>query len=439
MRAASARRARRFLLGVLAIIGGVLVWRQVDRLDVASLAGAALFATGWLSLRMLFAVSARLVDVPSYVVRDLDELRVVAVVPFYNEDPEYFRRCLESIDAQTRPPQAVWLVDDCSPDARCLAIAREFAEQEHKFSVQVIRAPENAGKRHAQSYAFLGDRADIWLTLDSDTVLSPNAIEEGIKPFSSERVAAVAGLTLGRNWRRNWLTRIIDIEFANSFLIGRASASRFGAVTVACGTIAFYREAVVRPNLDDYLNETFLGRPVRAGDDRRLTQYALRLGRVVFQETAVAHTALPERFGHLVRQRLRWAGSFYRGVNWTVRNLGFRDIAYWFIVVQVVELVVVALLLVALLTYSLTTGITAFLVYVAYMGALAYVRAIRYIAFSRADMRLRDKLCSVALAPLISVLYIFVLNPLRYWAVTKVTDARWGTRRNVEVAIAPAE
>ena len=38
-------------------------------------------------------------------------------------------------------------------------------------------------------------------------------------------------------------------------------------------------------------------------------------------------------------------------------------------------------------------------------------------------------------APLITVLYTFVLNPVRYFSVTRVRDKRWGTRARVEVAL----
>lgn len=432
---ASARRVRRLLIGATLLLGGALVARQLARIHLGPFVVGGLIATTWLVFRMVLGASARPADPPRRKQPGLARLRVVVVVPFYNEDPEYFRRCLGAIAQQTRLPQSVWLIDDCSSRPDCLEIARQFAAGEHGFEVHVARAPTNVGKRHAQAYAIRRDRADVWVTLDSDVVLAPSAIAEGIKPFASPRVTAVAGLTLGHNWKRNWLTRIIDIEFANSFLIGRACASRWGAVTVVCGTMALYRDSVVRENLEDYLSESFLGRPVRAGDDRRLTQYALRVGRVVFQETAVAYTALPERLGHLVRQRLRWSASFYRGVAWVVTNLGFRDVAYWFIVAQVVELVVVAMMLIALLAHSVTAGLAAFAAYTAYVGVLAYVRSIRYLSFSRPDMRMTDKLASVALAPLISLLYVLVLNPLRYWSITKVTDSRWFTREHVEVSL----
>ncbi len=50
--------------------------------------------------------------------------------------------------------------------------------------------------------------------------------------------------------------------------------------------------------MPDFLSQTFLGVPAIFGDDRRLTNYALLEGKVVFQQTAVAWTAVPQRLGH---------------------------------------------------------------------------------------------------------------------------------------------
>jgi hyaluronan synthase len=429
-------RARNALvLGAISVTWlGLVAWR-LNGMHTPTLAVAALIGSIWLLLRMAFAAGNRPVVTTSLWDDALSHLRVAIVVPIYNEDPAYFARCIASFTRQTRLPDAVWLVDDGSPDDRCLQLAREYARASHPFEVHVVRATENGGKRHAQAYAFRDASADIWLTCDSDTILAPEAIEEGLKPFSDRRVAAVAGMTIGQNWRRNLLTRMQDIEFVNGFLIGRAAASRFGSVIVTSGALAFYRSKVVAEHLDDYLAETFLGRKVRAGDDRRLTQYALLHGRVVFQQTAIAYTALPERFRHFVRQRLRWSSSFYRGTVWTAQNLSMKRAAYWLVALQLVELAFVVVTLVTLaLTWS-HVALVAMLAYLTYMTVLAYVRSIRYLTFGRVDMSMRDKVTSVALAPLISLMYTFVLHPVRIWALAKVCDSGWGGRKQVEVSI----
>ena len=69
----------------------------------------------------------------------------------------------------------------------------------------------NGGKRRAQAVTFGSDPlANVFVTLDSDTVLDPAAIEEGIKPFADRRVSSVAGVLLTLNASHNLFTRLTD-------------------------------------------------------------------------------------------------------------------------------------------------------------------------------------------------------------------------------------
>src|SRR5262249_45363353 len=148
------------------------------------------------------------------------------------------------------------------------------------------RLPENVGKRDALATGFRADTdADIFLCVDSDTVLDRDAIAAGLRPFTDERTTGVAGFVSAQNWSRNVLTRLIDLRYVAAFLAERAAYSFFGAVLCCCGSLAFYRADVVRANLDDFVDQRFLGRVATYGDDRRLTNYALRSGRVVLCPT----------------------------------------------------------------------------------------------------------------------------------------------------------
>lgn len=40
---------------------------------------------------------------------------------------------------------------------------------------------------------------DVYVTLDSDTVLDPRAVEQGVRPFSAPDVTAVAGPLMNQN------------------------------------------------------------------------------------------------------------------------------------------------------------------------------------------------------------------------------------------------
>ena len=103
--------------------------------------------------------------------------------------------------------------------------------------------------------------------------------------------------------------RLIDMRYCYAFLGERAAYSVFGSVLCVCGSLALYRGVTVRKYLDDFLSQRFLGRPCTYGDDRRLTYYCLREGRVLLAPDAVAwdprpiyHAALPSPAAPLVEE-----------------------------------------------------------------------------------------------------------------------------------------
>ena len=125
--------------------------------------------------------------------------------------------------------------------------------------------------------------ADMYLCVDSDTVLDKHAVAELAEPFSKRRVHCVTGLVLAHNRGTNLLTRLIDMRYVNAFLGERVAYSRLGSVLCACGSLAMYRGWVVRKYVDDFLDQRFLGRPATFGDDRRLTYYCLTEGLSLIQ------------------------------------------------------------------------------------------------------------------------------------------------------------
>jgi hyaluronan synthase len=179
--------------------------------------------------------------------RRLDELVVLVHVPAYNEDPTYLRRCLASIFNQTRRPQIVSVTDDGSK-LDYSAVRREIERMAYDAGVRFewVRTV-NRGKRHAQGIAIEAHQSvDVFVTVDSDTVLDPKAIEEGLKPLADPRVHSVAGLILPINNRKNLLTRVIDMWWTPSQLVDRSGQSAMGQVLVNSGVLAFYRGQMLR-------------------------------------------------------------------------------------------------------------------------------------------------------------------------------------------------
>ena len=114
----------------------------------------------------------------------LAALTAVVAVPCYNEDPDILRRSLLSMLAQTRLPNHVFVVDDGSNKADYTQVRQEFRARAGAVGVKVswVRTA-NSGKRHAHAVAVRGTpAADIYITIDSDGILDPRAIEQSLDP-----------------------------------------------------------------------------------------------------------------------------------------------------------------------------------------------------------------------------------------------------------------
>lgn len=375
--------------------------------------------------------------------RQLDALHVAILMPVYNEDEGYLRLGLESFLTQTRRPDSVHVVDDGSTSSD-YASARAWwtiAAAEAGITTTWQRTP-NSGKRHAQGAAVVASPgADVYITVDSDSCLAPNAVEEILLPFTRARVQSVAGIVLATNHRANLLTRITDLWFTTGQLTDRSALSAMGAVLVNSGPLAAYRAAVVRDNLDSYLNETFMGRPVMFSDDSLLTLYALLRGRAVQQPSAVVFTALPEKASHFGRMYLRWMrGSTIRSL-WRMRYLPVTGYAYWaqltrWFQVALSTAVLGWLLLVEPLRYG-TTPPASFLIVPFLIG---WAQALRYLGVIRSDERIRSRAVTWLLMPAAVLGSWTVLRAMRWYGMATCARTGWGTRQNgAEVTLtAPA-
>ncbi|GAA1949563.1 hyaluronan synthase HasA [Nocardioides panacihumi] len=371
---------------------------------------------------------------------EMGHLTVSVVVPFYNEDPGSLRACLDSLLAQSRRPQQVVVVDDGSPDpaAYDVAVGLQARASELGIDLVALRSPVNRGKREGLLTGVdASPAAKIIVGVDSDTVLDPDALLHGLQAFADRRVEAVTGLVLVANHRRNLLTRLTDLRYANAFLVDRGAQSTLGSVLCVCGSLAFYRRGVIEDNRDDFAHQTFLGRPAVAGDDRRLTNYALRRGKVVSQHNAVAWTLAPERLPHFLRQQVRWNRSFVRESIWAVQHLGPRRPAFWFSAMELTSWIMFTVTLwLALVIRPVLSAEFIFTTYLLYSVLLAYARSVRYLEVTRRHVGRWERWGVLAIAPLYALLSIVMLLVVRVWALSTLRNSRWGTRTHVEVLAA---
>lgn len=349
------------------------------------------------------------------------QANVCVLVPAYNEKPELLEKCIYSLLEQTYPLHEIFVVDDASDSSEAINRVETIKKDNHsKTKITIFKLTENKGKRNAQVLGIENSNADIYVTVDSDCQLEKDAIAELLKPFNDEKVMAVSGHVQALNKDVNLLTKLIDMRYENAFKVERAAQSVTGNILVCSGPLSAYRGEVLKKNLEHYRNQTFLGSPVIYGDDRCLTNYAIREGKTVYQSTAICHTDVPETLKKFLKQQLRWNKSFFREsiIAW---KIGFKKPNVFFWVTMEMSLwIVFSLVLIMAILFRITQFSVILLAYDLIMASLiAYSRNVWYF--------LRHPL-TFLLAPMYSLIHIVFLMPLRIYALCTLRDKKWGTR-----------
>ncbi|KZZ82603.1 hyaluronan synthase [Bacillus sp. SJS] len=370
------------------------------------------------------------------VMMDPPDLKVSVVIPSYNESPDSVLGTIESILKQDYPIHEIFLIDDGSKDISGYEAtlklkenlmsgigetAAELAKGNYKMPNLIVhRLPQNKGKRHAQIWAFEKATGDVFITVDSDCTVFPNAVRELLKPFNNPEVSATTGHVNIRNRTDNVLTRLIDMRYDNAFRVERAAHSVTNNVLVCSGPLSAYRREVVMKNLDHYGNQMFLGQQVQLGDDRCLTNYAIREGKTLYQSTARCITDAPTDLRTLLKQQSRWNKSFFRE-SLVAMKIGFTkpNVFVWVMLEMFLWIAFGISLILAIYFTSTTMGWIMLIYYLAYVVISAYARNVFY-AYKRPFTFL--------LAPLYGLLFLILLCPLRFWALLTIRSTAWGTR-----------
>lgn len=377
--------------------------------------------------------------------RLLGLFRVTVLVPMYNEDPVLLDRCLRSLIDQTRKPERIYVVDDGSKaTVPGTDTPIDYGPLRDQFLAACKAAhingrwdrTTNAGKRAAQAHAVMATPdADVYVTVDSDSVLDREAMNEVLKPLTRHDVLSVAGLVVAINADKNFLTRFTDLWFVTGQLVDRSSMSALGSVLVNSGALAAYRATVLRDNLGAYLTETFRGKAVEFSDDSMLTIFALAKGKAVQQPTAIAFTAMPENFSHHVRQYTRWMrGAFIRSF-WRFKYLPLKGYAYWahavaWVMTLLAWTISVSLFIIQPIEHHRFVW-TLLLIPI----LVGYGQGLRYLTVRRNDRTMASQLVTYAITPVAYMWGYFGLRIMRWYAIATCTRGGWGTRDQVEVSI----
>ncbi|MFQ5430211.1 MAG: glycosyltransferase [Phycisphaerae bacterium] len=240
---------------------------------------------------------------------------VTVVVPAYNEGA-LVRSTLHHLASADYPSDRIEIivVDDGSDDdtwSHIKQAAREIGPR-----VRPIRCPTNRGKRWALWEGFRRGTGTVFVTVDSDSLIAPDALRAVVSPMAADaRIGAVAGNVTVLNPDDGLIPKMLRVRYVMTFDYKRAAQSMMGGGAVLCcaGALAAYRRSAVMPILDQWLHQTFRGGPARAGEDHAMTNFILKQGyKTCYQRTARVRTQSPATYAGLAKMFLRWARSNIR-------------------------------------------------------------------------------------------------------------------------------
>ena len=288
----------------------------LERLNTAWGIGLMIVGTTLLVVKISFLVYilslyVKYKAIPSVSDKELPLCTVI--VPAYNEG-ELVYKTLKSLTASDYPNEKLQIIsiDDGSKDDTWKWMQK--AKHELGNRVSIYQQPENKGKRHALYRGFNLGMGDVFITVDSDSIVKKDTLRNMVSPFVvNEDCGAVAGNVKVLNRSKALIPKMLNVSFAFSFEFIRSAQSKLGSVLCTPGALSAYRREAVFNCREAWINQTFMGQVSTIGEDRAMTNMILKQGyKVFFQRNAHVLTNIPENYNTLRKMFTRWERSNVR-------------------------------------------------------------------------------------------------------------------------------
>lgn len=247
------------------------------------------------------------------------------IVPAYNEGNLVYHT-LKSIVSSDYPSEKLEIIaiDDGSTDDTWHWIQQ--AEKELQGRVQILQQPVNRGKRQALYRGFNIGKGEIFVTIDSDSVVEKNTLRNLVSPFVvNPKCGAVAGNVKVLNKKQGIIPKMLNVSFVFSFEFMRAAQSSLGFVLCTPGALSAYRKEAALAALPKWIDQKFLGETATIGEDRAMTNFILEQGyEVKFQRNAPVLTNTPVGYKNLHKMFTRWGRSNVRET-WMMNKFIFQN------------------------------------------------------------------------------------------------------------------
>ncbi len=223
--------------------------------------------------------------------------RVAVLIPAYNEESVIVRTIRSVLNSDYKNLHVI-VIDDGSSDRTAEVAAAAYAQDINAGRLQVL-IKHNEGKAAALNYALERISEEVYIGIDADTVIAPDAISKLISHFEDPAIGAIAGNAKVGN-RVNLWTRWQALEYITSQNFERRALNLFHVITVVPGAIGAWRTAAVKAAGEYPLNTV--------AEDADLTMGLLEDGwKVDYEDRALAYTEAPIDAHGLMLQRFRWS------------------------------------------------------------------------------------------------------------------------------------
>ncbi len=238
---------------------------------------------------------------------------ITIIVPAYNEG-ELVYHTLQSIAKSNYPKNKmeIMAIDDGSKDDTWTWI--EKGKKDLGNLVSIYKQPANKGKRHALYRGFTTGKGEVFITIDSDSIIEEDTLRNMVSPFSlNKNCGGVAGNVKVLNKKQGFIPRMLNVSFTFSFEFVRAAQSKLGFVLCTPGALSAYKKEAIEQRLEEWLDQKFLGQAAGIGEDRAMTNMILAQGYdVLFQKNANVLTNTPITYRNLHKMFTRWGRSNVR-------------------------------------------------------------------------------------------------------------------------------
>lgn len=284
---------------------------------------------------------------------------VSVIIPVYNQE-SMIEFVIDAIYQSTYKNIEVIAINDGSKDGTKNILGNLMK----KYTRLKVINKKNEGKRKAVASGFYESKGKYVVLIDSDSIIERHSIVQFVKAFHTDpKIGAAVGHVKVWNANKSVLTRCQDAWYDFSFNIQKAFESFFGSVFCCSGCLAAYRREAIAgfipywaesklqfsddrqltsyviapPTLKTELRYVFgenkfwsplsqklMESTARYDDaeDRGLTAHTLVNWKSVYIASAIAYTAVPEKWKDFLKQQVRWKKG-------TVRTNFFVSAFFW--------------------------------------------------------------------------------------------------------------